>query len=60
MSMRDHTSLKPIDGALLPRRLRRTLFGVVCALLAAATYLIIVRGPALMFDLARGAMAYCF
>jgi hypothetical protein len=48
------------DTALLPPRARRIVFVVVGALLALTTYMLAVRGPAIVFDLARGAMSYCF
>lgn len=48
------------DTALLPRQARRVVLTAVGVLLAVAAYLMSVRGPAILFDLARGAMAYCF
>jgi hypothetical protein len=48
------------DKALLPRAVRRTVLAGVGTLLAVSLYLLIVRGPAILFDLARGAAAYCF
>jgi hypothetical protein len=48
------------ETALMSRPVRRIVLAAVVLLLAAATYLFMVRGPALLFDLARGAMAYCF
>lgn len=48
------------DAALLPRHVRRVVLAVVGILMAAAAYLVIARGPAILFDLARSAAAYCF
>ena len=41
------------DGALLPRHIRRVVLGFVGSLVAGAAYLLIVRGPAILFDLAH-------
>jgi hypothetical protein len=60
MAQLDPTQRLAPDTALLPRQLRRAVMALVAVLLAGATYLMLVRGPALLFDLARGAMAYCF
>ena len=49
-----------MDTALLPRPVRRAVLTGVGLLLAGAVYLMVVRGPAILFDLARSAMAYCF
>jgi hypothetical protein len=43
------------DGALLPPPVRRTVYAVVLALLTFGIYLFVVRGPAMMLDLAAAA-----
>ncbi|MBV1693055.1 MAG: hypothetical protein KGP27_01190 [Hyphomicrobiales bacterium] len=45
-------------GALFPRPVRRVVFAVLGLLLASAAYLFIVRGPALLFDLAHMTAAF--
>ncbi len=60
MAIQDQHPPTTVSEALLPRGVRRVVMVVVGILLAGAVYLLIVRGPALLFDLARGAMAYCF
>jgi hypothetical protein len=45
------------DSALLPSHIRRPVYVAVGLALIFAAYLIIVRGPALLFDLAHSAYA---
>ena len=45
------------DGGLLPPRVRAILFGIIGLLMAFAGYLLLVRGPALLLDLAHSAAA---
>jgi hypothetical protein len=45
-------------GALFPRPVRRLVMAALGLLLASATYLFIVRGPALLFDLAHMTAAF--
>lgn len=47
----------PDDGALLPSGIRHVVYGILGLLLTFACYLFIVRGPALLFDLAHSAYA---
>lgn len=45
----------------MPRSVRRAVWGIVLALVLLATYLLAVRGPAILVDLATGvANAFCF
>jgi hypothetical protein len=51
----------PAGNALLPRPARRVVGGVIAVLLGFAAYLLAVRGPAILLDLAHGAAAmFCF
>lgn len=45
----------------MPRGVRRAVWGIVLALVLLASYLLAVRGPAILVDLATGvANAFCF
>lgn len=45
----------------MPRRIRRAFWGVVAGIVLVGVYLIAVRGPAMLVDLATGvANAFCF
>jgi hypothetical protein len=48
------------DTALLPRGVRRWVLAGLCVMLAAALYLVAVRGTAILFDLGEGLRAICF
>lgn len=45
---------------LFPSGVRRALLGVLAAITLAGLYLISVRGPAILFDLADGIASLCF
>jgi len=48
------------SGALLPRSVRHWLWATLAVLLAAACYLVSVRGTAILFDLRDAVSAMCF
>jgi hypothetical protein len=48
------------DATLLPPKIRHLTYGILGLLLALAGYLVIVRGPALLFDLSQMASMFCF
>lgn len=47
-------------GGLFPPAVRKVLLGIVVAIGIAGLYLIAVRGPAILFDLAGGIGSLCF
>jgi hypothetical protein len=54
------TQMAGTDATLLPRSVRRWVLAGLCVTLAAALYLIAVRGTAILFDLGAGLAAICF
>jgi hypothetical protein len=48
---------EPDDGGLLPSGIRHVVYGILALLLTFACYLFLVRGPALLLDLAHSAYA---
>ena len=54
------TAAKPEDAALtaMPLSLKLTITGALTALVGGAVYLLIVRGPAMLLDMAAGAAAF--
>lgn len=51
----------PAPGDRMPRGVRRAIWGVLAGVVALGVYLITVRGPAILVDLATGvANAFCF
>lgn len=49
------------EGEGMPRGVRRALWSVLLAVMLVASYLLAVRGPAILVDLATGvANAFCF
>ena len=57
-SMRDEADGN--DVTLMPRRVRRWMFGGVGVLLALTFYLLAVRGTAILFDLRDAVGSICF
>jgi hypothetical protein len=49
--------ISPDDSALLPSGIRHVVYGILGSLLTFACYLFMVRGPALLLDLAHSAYA---
>lgn len=49
----------PSGGALLPARVRHVVLALMALLLAGATYLAVVRGPAILLDLSGMAALFC-
>lgn len=50
-----------VDGEGMPRGVRRVLWATLLAVVLVASYLLVVRGPAILVDLATGvANAFCF
>ena len=58
--VRASASPSRIDGALMPRAVRRRVLAAIGLLLAAALYLISVRGTAILYDLRDVVSAMCF